>query len=100
MGTELEYADGETVRIRIRRRGHFYHLDDDGAAVGKARALGATPDWLELANEVVAVEGFNVNRRGVVFVSVGRGRDIDALADRLGDTAYAVHTTLLETIEQ
>jgi hypothetical protein len=98
--TDLAYADGEAVTIRVRKRGHFYHLDDDGAAVAKARALGATPDWLELASEVVAVQGFNVNRRGVVFVSVGRGRDVEAVATRLGEHAYSVHTTLLETIEQ
>lgn len=97
--TGLMYADGEPVTVRVRTRGHFTHIDDEGAAVAKARALGATRDWLPVATAVVEEQGFNLNRRGVVFVSVGRGRDIDDLAARLADCAYAVHTALLETIE-
>lgn len=99
VATVHRYVDGEPVTVRIRRRGHFTHIDDDGAAVAKARALGATRDWLPVASAVVDDEGFDVNRRGVVFVTLGRGRDIDAVAARLADCAYAVHTTLLETIE-
>jgi hypothetical protein len=45
---------------------------------------------------VVAEEGFNVNRRGVVFVPVIEGRDIDELASRLAETSVAVYAALLE----
>ena len=61
--------------------------------------MGATRDWLPLAAEVVELDGFNVNRRGVVFVSFGRVGDVDELAVRLGECAYTVHAALLETVE-
>jgi hypothetical protein len=38
----------------------------------------------------------NVNRRGVVFVPAVEGRDIDALARRLGETSRACYFALLE----
>jgi hypothetical protein len=91
------YAGGEAVAIVVRKRGHWYHLDDDGAAVAKARALGARPDWLGTGSAIVAEEGFNVNRRGVVFVGAVEGRDLAKLALRLGECAYAVHVALLES---
>jgi hypothetical protein len=93
------YADGEPVTVRISKRGHFTHIDDGGEAVAKALARGATRDWLPIAEEVVEREGFNVNRRGVVFVSFGRVGDVDELAASLGECAYAVHATLLETVD-
>ncbi len=93
------YADGDPVTVRISKRGHFTHIDDDGAAVAKALAMGATRDWLPVAEEVVEREGCNVNRHGVVFVSFGRVGDVDELAMRLGECAYAVHAALLETVE-
>jgi hypothetical protein len=88
------YGDGEPVRIRIRRRGHRYDLDDDGAAWAKAGASGRAA--LEAAEQVVVQEGFNVNRTGVVFVPAVEGRDIDALATRLADCSLAVYSELLE----
>jgi hypothetical protein len=97
--TQLRYVDGEPVTVRIGKRGHFTHIDDDGQAVTKALAMGATRDWLPLATEVVEREGFNVNRCGVVFVSFGRVGDDDELAARLAECAYTVHATLLETVE-
>jgi hypothetical protein len=88
------YGDGEPVRIRIRKRGHRYDIDDDGAAWAKAGASGRPA--LEAAEQVVALEGFNVNRSGVVFVPAVEGRDIDALASRLADCSLAVYSELLE----
>jgi hypothetical protein len=82
--------------IVVRKRGHRYYLDDRGEAVARARSLGAPDDWLRLAEEVVAPEGFNVNRRGVVFVSAVEGRDLASLAVRLGDCAESVHAALLD----
>jgi hypothetical protein len=88
------YGDGEAVRIHIRTRGRRVDLHDDGRAVAKA---GATPPgWLELVDRIVAEEGFNVNRRGVLFVSVTLGRDLDELAERLAGTAVDVYSALLE----
>ncbi len=101
---ELTYSDGDRVRIVVRKRGWRYDLDDRGDAVAKARALGAQTDgtergWLELAEAIVAEEGFNVNRSGVVFVPAVEGRDLAELAFRLAECAYAVHVALLESAQ-
>jgi hypothetical protein len=88
----LEYRDGEPVVIEIRKRGHRYDLSDEGAAVRKAGTRG----WLPVAEAVVAAEGFNVNRSGVVFVPAVEGRDLAALAARLAETSRAVYDSLLE----
>jgi len=45
---------------------------------------------------VVAAEGFNVNRRGVIFVPAVEGRDIAALVRRLALTSRTAYLTLLE----
>ena len=94
LDTGLTYGDGEPVRIRVRKRGHRYDIDDDGAAWSKAGATGRTA--LEAAERVVAEEGFNVNRRGVVFVPALEGRDIARLAERLAECSLAVYSELLE----
>lgn len=56
--------------------------------------------WAELKGSreetVVAEEGMNVNRRGVVCVGVRRRRDIDTLTRRLAETSLAVYVALLE----
>jgi hypothetical protein len=88
------FGDGEAVRIRIRKRGRRYDIDDDGAAWAKAGASGRHA--VEAAEQVVAQDGFNVNRSGVVFVPAVEGRDIDALATRLADCSLAVYAELLE----
>jgi photosystem II stability/assembly factor-like uncharacterized protein len=88
------YGDGEPVLIRIRKRGHRYDIDDDGAAWTKAGASGRVA--LDAAERVVAEEGFNVNRRGVVFVPAVEGRDIARLAERLAECSLAVYAELLE----
>lgn len=87
------YASGEPVRVRVRKRGRRYDIDDDGAAV---RCAGAPAGWLEVARRVVAEDCLNVNRRGVVFVPAVEGRDIAALAERVADSSRAVHAALLE----
>ncbi len=93
--TGLSYGPGEPVRIRIRRRGRRYQLDDLGDAVSLA---GMSPGWLEAAGR--AVEPMNVSRKGVVFVPAVEGsfpdRDIAALASRLGESARAVYDALVE----
>jgi hypothetical protein len=92
----LEYRDGEPVVIEIRKRGRRYDLSDEGAAVKKA----AVRDWLPVAEAVVEEEGFNVNRRGVVFVPAVEGRDLASLAARLAETSLAVYQELLELEEE
>jgi hypothetical protein len=87
------YASGEPVRVRVRRRGRRYAIDDDGAAV---RCAGAPAGWLEVARRVVEEDSLNVNRRGVVFVPAVEGRDIAGLAERVAGTSRAVHGALLE----
>jgi hypothetical protein len=89
-----EYADGEPVRVRIRKRGRRYVIDDGGAAWTKAHASGRTA--LRTAERVVAEDFLNVNRSGVVFVPAVEGRDIDALSARIAACSRAVYAALLE----
>jgi hypothetical protein len=93
--TGLRYGPGEPVRIRIRRRGRRYDLDDLGEAV---RLAGKAPGWREAAER--AVEPMNVSRSGVVLVAAVEGsfpdRDIESLARRLGASSRAVYDALVE----
>jgi hypothetical protein len=89
----LRYRFGEPVRIHVRRRGRRYDLSDDGAAVECARRRRG---WLEVAQHVVAADGFNVNRRGAVFVPAVEGRDIDGLCARLAESSRQVYLAVLE----
>lgn len=91
--TGSAYRDHDPVRVRIRHRANRYDIDDDGAAVARA---GRPAGWLADAGRLVASEGFNVNRRGVISVPAVEGRDIPALARRLAATARTVYLTLLE----
>jgi hypothetical protein len=91
------YDDDEPVRIHVRARGRRIDLDDGGRAVEKAGPSGR--GWLPVAERVVAAESFNVNRRGVVFVPVVAGRDIEELAKRLAATSVDVYAALLELDE-
>ena len=88
------YGDGERVRVRIRRRGHRHVVDDDGRAWQKAGASGRAA--LDVAERVVLEDSLNVNRRGVVFVPFGEGRDVDELAARVASCSVGVYDALLE----
>ncbi|MGH3494554.1 MAG: hypothetical protein ACRDRL_32210 [Sciscionella sp.] len=91
--TGLTYRGSEPVLIQVRRRGHRYDIADNGVAV----SLAGTPvGWLGRVERLVAIEGFNVNRRGVLFVPAVAGRDICSLAFRLAETSRQVYLTLLE----
>jgi hypothetical protein len=84
-------AGGEPVAVRVRKRGHRYTIDDDGAAVAKA---GRPPGWLDLAEQAYAL---NVNRHGVVFVpAVEGGVDRDWLVRRVAECSAAVYQELVE----
>jgi hypothetical protein len=91
----VDYVPGEPVEVSARKRGPRWDFDDSGWAV---RLAGKPPDWLAAAERVVAEEGMNVNRAGVVFVPAFErpSRDLAALALRLGDVSHAVHAELLE----
>jgi len=91
--TGLTYIEAEPVRIRVRKRSHRYDLDDGGTAT---RLAGKPHRWHEVADRVVAEEGFNVNRRGIVFVQAVEGRYLAALALRLADSSVAVFAALLD----
>jgi len=93
----LAYGTNVPVRVRIRRRGRRYDLTDDGAAAARA---GLPAGWLKQADRLVADEGFNVNRRGVVFVPAVEGRDIAMLALRLADTSRRLYVALVELGDQ
>jgi hypothetical protein len=95
LATGLDYLAGEPVEVFVRKRGHRWDFGDGGRAVQLA---GKPRGWLGAAQRVVAKEGMNVNRAGVVFVpAVERpGRDLAALALRLGDASRAVYAELLE----
>ena len=87
------YRSGEPVLIHVRHRGARYDLSDEGAGVDRA---GKRPGWYEVAQHVVAVDGFNVNRRGTVFVPAVEGRDLDDLCTRLGESSRRVYLAVLE----
>lgn len=93
--TGLDYRPGEPVLVSVRKRGRRWDFGDDGRAVQLAGEPGG---WLETAERVVAEEGMNVSRAGVVFVPAVEGscRDLAALALRLGDSSHAVFAELLE----
>jgi hypothetical protein len=75
------------------RLAHIRAALDVGGALRLARR---PPGWLERAERIVAAEGFNFNRRGVVFVPAVAGRDIALRAVRLADASRAVYLALLE----
>ena len=93
LDTGDSFAAGEPIQISIRKRGRRYDLDDRGRAIELA---GKPSGWLPVARRVVAEDGFNVNRAGVIFVPVVEARDIALLASRLGETSRAVFVELLE----
>jgi hypothetical protein len=81
------------VLIRIRWRAQWVTLDDQGVALDLA---GRSPGWLEVAERIVAEEGMNVSRRGVVFVGGNRRRDIEPIIPRLAETSLAVYEAVVE----
>lgn len=91
----LDYLPGEPVLVHVRKRGRRWDFGDGGRAVQLARRLRG---WLAVAERAVAEEGMNVNRAGVAFVpAVERpGRDLAALALRLGDVSRGVYAELIE----
>lgn len=95
--TGRDYLPGRPVRVRVRRRGIRYAIDDLGAAVALA---GRPPGWLAAAERTVAPLLWNVTRSGVVFVGAVEGRDIDALVRRTGAASVAVLEALLELEER
>jgi hypothetical protein len=97
--SELQYVDGEPVAVSIRKRGRRYDLDDEGAAVAKARWYGAE-DWQKIAQEVVEAHDLNVNRRGVVSVpAVDGGLDFAWLAFKVARCSHALHSELLDALD-
>jgi hypothetical protein len=93
--TELEYREGEPVRVRLRKRGRRFDLRDDGRAV----ELGGRPEgWRELAVRLVERElSLNVSRDGVVFVpAVEGGLDLSGLAERVAEASLALYEELLD----
>lgn len=88
------YVEGRPVVVRIRRRGPWVAIDDDGAAVALA---GRPPGWLAVAERVVEEAALNVNRRGAVFVGrVHERRDVGELVARVAATSRALYGALLE----
>lgn len=89
----LVYRTGEAVTVRVTHRGNRYDLGDVGAAV---RLAGRPAGWREAALAAVDRHALNLNRRGVVFVPVCEGRDIDALVQQVARGSRAVYLTLLD----
>jgi hypothetical protein len=93
LDTGALYAPRRPVRVRVRKRGRRYDLDDAGGAV---EAAGRPPDRLAIAERVAAAHDLNVNREGVVFVPAFEGRDLARLADRVAETSLALYDALLD----
>ena len=92
----LFYADGDPVRVRVRKRERRYDLDDEGAAVRKAGASVRHGGWHDAAERVVDEESININRRGVVFVPAVEGRDLARLAAQVARASASLYAALLE----
>jgi hypothetical protein len=91
-----EWTPGEPVHIRIRRRGAFTEVDDDGEAIRRA---GRPPGWFEVADRIAAADGMNVQRStGRVFVSYGvrSGHDDAEIERRLAETALRISHGVLD----
>jgi hypothetical protein len=93
LDTGYSFVVGEPVQIFVRKRGRRYDLDDRGRATQLA---GKPNGWFPVAQRIVAEDGFNVNRVGVVFVPAVEGRDLALLAMRLAGTSRTVFAELLE----
>ncbi len=89
----VSYRPGEPVVVSVRKRGRRYDIDDRGHAV---RPAARPTGWLDAARSVVAADGLNVNRAGVVFVPTVEGRDPASLAWRVAETSLLVHRALLD----
>jgi hypothetical protein len=92
----LEWAPGEAVEIRVRRRGNWTEVDDEGEAIRRA---GRPPGWYDVADGIAAAEGMNIQRAtGRVFVAYGRrsGHDDAAIERRLAETALRVYHAVLD----
>jgi hypothetical protein len=94
--TELRYADESPITVHIRRRGRRYEIDDEGAAVRKARAFGVE-EWETIASEVVEAHDLTVNRRGVISMPAVAEADLAWLAFKVARCAYAAHYELLDS---
>jgi hypothetical protein len=93
---EERVVETGAIPIGVERRAHWFHMKDRGEAIARARAIGAPDDWHAVAERRVAEDGFNVNRSGVVFVSVTEGRDVASILLRLSDCAERVQAALLD----
>jgi hypothetical protein len=90
----LAYADGEAVRVLVRKRLQRYTLSDRGRAIEKS---GKPPGWREAAEN--AVEPMNIDRQGVVFVPTVAGRHLPRFVERLADSSRAVHEAVIVLVE-
>jgi hypothetical protein len=93
LDTGLAYSGGDLILVQVRKRGHCYDLSDAGGAIARA---GKPAGWFDELERLVAADGFNVNRSGVVFVPAVEGRDIAMLALRLASVSRTAYLTLLE----
>ena len=96
----LTYFDGgPPVEVLVRRRPGRYLVSDDGSAVEVA---GRPAGWREVADDVIAAHGLNVNRRGVVSVPAVPRQGaawLDSLTACVADASLALYEALLELDE-
>ena len=110
LDTGLEYATGEPARVETLLGEMELTASPETLAAVVAevrkthlgfravRLAGRPEGWLAAAERVVAREGMNVNRAGVVFVPAVEGscRDLALLALRLGESSHAVFAELID----
>jgi hypothetical protein len=90
----LDYADGEPVRVLVRKRLYRYTLSDRGRAIEKS---GTPPGWREAAER--AVEPMNVDRQGNVVVPTVAGPHLTRFVERLADASRAVHEAVIVLVD-
>jgi hypothetical protein len=92
--TGLEYRPGDSVRVRVVRRGHRISVTDDGAAVEKA---GRPPRWRDAVDRVDEELDVNISQGGVISLPVVRvGPCERQIVRRIGEASLGLYQELLE----
>lgn len=91
--TDLSYAPGDPVVLRVTRHRHL-HVDDGGGAVARA---GTPLGWRAAAERLAGDLDVNVSRGGVVSLPVvAEGPGYAAIVRRIAAASVALYEELLE----
>jgi hypothetical protein len=93
----LAYAPGDSVVVRVIRRGHRIDVTDEGAA---ARRAGLAHGWKKVAARLESELDVNISRQGVVSLPVvAAGPGLEAITLRIAEASLALYQELLDLDE-